>query len=68
MGVQITDDWASAEPDRRAVIEYDGAARRDVTYGALPKWQRAARAGPSLAGPRGEDRHSAQSAWTAVAI
>ncbi|WBU57416.1 AMP-binding protein [Paracoccus sediminicola] len=67
MGVQITDDWARAEPDRLAVIEYDGAARRDVTYGALSamtdRLAHALAAGP---GARIGILRT-QSAWTAAA-
>ncbi len=35
MAAQVCDDWASAEPARRALIDCRGAGRREVSYGAL---------------------------------
>jgi len=35
MAAQTCDDWATAEPERVAIVEITPAARREVTYGAL---------------------------------
>ncbi|KUF09103.1 AMP-binding protein [Pseudoponticoccus marisrubri] len=35
MAEQACDRWAAAEPDRPAIIDLTGPARRDVSYGAL---------------------------------
>lgn len=35
MARQVCDDWASAEPDRVAIIDMTQGARRDVTYAEL---------------------------------
>lgn len=35
IGVDVCDRWASAEPDRTAIIDMTGGTRRDVSYGDL---------------------------------
>ncbi|SDE68553.1 acetyl-CoA synthetase [Paracoccus isoporae] len=67
MGVQIIDDWAGAEPDRLAVIEYDGRDRRDVSYGTLQDM--AGRLAHALGATQGAriGVFRTQSAWTAAA-
>ena len=67
MADQTVGDWARAEPGRTAIIEYDGAEPRTVSFGDLEA--RADRLAHALGAARG-DRVGVlrtQSAWTAAA-
>ena len=67
MAEQVVGGWARREPDRTAILEYDGAEPRPVSYGELDA--RADRLAHALGAARG-DRVGVlrtQSAWTAAA-
>lgn len=70
MARQACDDWAARVPGRVAIIDMTGAARRDVSYGALRRMADTLAAELQARGVQRGDRVGvlrSQSPWTAAA-
>ena len=69
MARQACFDWADSQPDRAAIIDLSGGARRDVTYGQLAAMTRGLAAHLAGQGVRAGDRVGvlrSQDAWCAA--
>ncbi|WP_319824220.1 AMP-binding protein [Thalassovita sp.] len=70
MARQVCDDWAARVPDRVAIIDMTGGARRDVTYAGLRRMADTLAAELVARGVQRGDRVGvlrSQSPWTAAA-
>ncbi|WBU53822.1 AMP-binding protein [Paracoccus sp. SCSIO 75233] len=67
MADQIIGDWAAAEPERRAVIEYDGRTARPLSYGELAAMTDRLAHALALTGGERVGVLRTQSGWTAAA-